>query len=322
MTFIDPWRLLLLLVPVGLAVAYLIVQFTKPKYTVRFATTDLLASVAPKRPGWRRHLPAVATLIALALFVIAFANPAQQKKVARERSTVILAIDVSISMQATDVDPSRIAAVKQAATSFVRTAPTNVQIGIVHFAGTATASVAPTFDRAPLERSIQNLELGSGTAIGESIFASLDSLKAADVISKDKPLDKKQPPARIVVMSDGQTNSGRSNEDGAAAAKDYGIPVSTIAFGTAEGTIINPQNGQEVGVPVDGAALQAIADETGGDYFEAASSSSLKKIYQNIGRQVGVEIKNINIGAVFVGFGLLFAFLAALLSLIWFQRLP
>lgn len=324
MTITQPLRLLLLFVPIGFALTYLILQFRRPKYTVRFATTDLLASVAPKRPGWRRHLAAIATLLALVLFVIAFARPAQERKVPRERSTVILALDVSISMQATDVDPSRIAAAKAAATSFVRTAPANVQIGLVHFSGSATVSVAPTFDRAPLERAIQNLELGSGTAIGEAIFASLDSLKTAEVIPREptaKP-NKAQAPARIVLMSDGQTNGGRPNDDAADAAESAGIPVTTIAFGTPEGTIINPNNGSSVNVPVDGEALEKIADQTGGKYFEAASSSALKTIYENIGRQVGIEIKKLDMSSWFVGFGLLFAFLAGLFSLIWFQRLP
>ncbi|MFZ4516446.1 MAG: VWA domain-containing protein [Acidimicrobiia bacterium] len=324
MTITQPLRLLLLFVPLGFGIAYLVMQFLRPKYAVRFSTTDLLASIAPKRPGWRRHLAAIATLLALVLFVIAFARPAQERTVPRERSTVILAVDVSISMQATDVDPSRIAAVKAAAASFARTAPANVQIGLVHFAGSATVAVAPTFDRAPLERAINNLELASGTAIGEAIYASLDALRTAEVIGKEPASNKdsSQAPARIVLMSDGSTNSGRPNDDAAAAANDAGIPITTIAFGTNEGTIVNPTNGSEVRVPVDGAALEAIAGETGGKYFEAASSSALKTIYQNIGRQIGVEVKRLDMSSWFVGFGLLFAFLAGLFSLIWFQRLP
>ncbi len=315
MTFLAAGRLWLLLAVVALVVAYVVSQFRAKKYAVRFSNLSLLESVAPKRPGWRRHLPAAAFALALATFVVAFAQPTRDTKVPREQATIVMAIDVSLSMQATDVAPTRLQAAKVAAASFVDLVPSKLNIGLVAFSGTAQVLVPPTTDHTLLKRNIDNLQLGPATAIGEAIFASLGAIAAVSA----QP-GQKLPPARIVLMSDGATTVGRANAPAAKAASDAHTPVSTIAFGTQTGTVL--VEGNPVRVPVNKDALRVIADETKGSFFEAASGKELKKVYADIGSSVGYRTERKEATAFFVGLGLVFALVAAATSLVWFSRLP
>ncbi len=315
MTFLAANRLWLLLAVVALVVGYVVSQFRSKKYAVRFSNLSLLASVAPKRPGWRRHLPAAAFALALATFVLAFAQPTRNTKVPREQATIVMAIDVSLSMQATDVQPTRLQAAKAAATSFVDLVPSKLNIGLVAFSGTAQVLVPPTTDHTLLKRNIDNLQLGPATAIGEAIYASLGAIAAVPAQPGQKP-----PPARIVLMSDGATTVGRPNAPAAKAAADANTPISTIAFGTQTGTVT--VEGNPVRVPVNKDALRVIADETKGSFFEAASGKELKKVYADIGSSVGYRTERKEATAFFVGLGLVFALVAAATSLVWFSRLP
>ncbi len=315
MTFLAANRLWLLLAVAALVVGYVVSQFRSKKYAVRFSNLSLLASVAPKRPGWRRHLPAVAFALALATFVVAFAQPTRDTKVPREQATIVMAIDVSLSMQATDVAPTRLEAAKAAAASFVDLVPSKLNIGLVAFSGTAQVLVPPTTDHTLLKRNIDNLQLGPATAIGEAIYASLGAIAAVPAQPGQKP-----PPARIVLMSDGATTIGRANASAAKAASDARTPVSTIAFGTQTGTVL--VEGNPVRVPVNKDALRVIADETKGSFFEAASAKELKKVYADIGSSVGYRTERKEATAFFVGLGLVFALVAAATSLVWFSRLP
>jgi len=315
MTFLAGGRLWLLLLVVALAVGYVVSQFRSKKYAVRFSNLSLLASVAPKRPGWRRHLPATAFALALATFVLAFAQPTRDVKVPREEATIVMAIDVSLSMQATDVEPTRLQAAKVAAASFVDLVPSKLNIGLVSFSGTAQVLVPPTTDHTLLKRNIDNLQLGPATAIGEAIFASLGAVASVRAQPGQKP-----PPARIVLMSDGATTVGRPNVTAAKAATDANTPVSTIAFGTQTGTVM--VEGNPVRVPVNKDALRVIADETKGSFFEASSAKELKKVYSDIGSSVGYRTERKEATAFFVGLGLVFALVAAATSLVWFSRLP
>ncbi len=315
MTFLAAGRLWLLLAVAALVVGYVVSQFRTKKYAVRFSNLSLLASVAPKRPGWRRHLPAAAFALALATFVVAFAQPTRDTKVPREQATIVMAIDVSLSMQATDVAPTRLQAAKVAAASFVDLVPSKLNIGLVAFSGTAQVLVPPTTDHTLLKRNIDNLQLGPATAIGEAIYASLGSIAAVPAQPGQKP-----PPARIVLMSDGATTVGRPNAPAAKAASDAHTPVSTIAFGTQTGTVL--VEGNPVRVPVNKDALRVIADETKGSFFEAASGKELKKVYADIGSSVGYRTERKEATALFVGLGLVFALVAAATSLVWFSRLP
>ncbi len=314
--FEFPHRLWLLLAVAGLAVSYLILQRRRRSYAVRFTNLELLESVAPKTPGWRRHAPAVLLLLSMVGMVAAFAVPTREVKVPRERATIILAIDTSLSMKATDVAPSRLKAAQAAAKDFVDLLPKRLNVGLVTFNGVAQVRVAPTTDRNAMYQALDNLRLGERTAIGEAIFASLDAIKTA------APKDGSKVPAAIVLMSDGSTTSGRTDGEGAAAAKKAKVPVSTISFGTPNGYIQIPGEPEPVSVAVNPEALDKIANDTNGKAFSAATGEELKAVYENIGSSVGYNTEQRQVTSTFVGVSMVILFAAAVLSQLWFSRLP
>ena len=320
--FLSPERLWLLLVLPALLVAYVLLQRRRRVYAARLATTEMLASVLPRRTGWRRHFTAAVLLLALASMVIGLAEPAREMEVERNRAVVMLAIDVSLSMEADDIPPSRLAGAQQAAIDFVSELPPGIDVGLVGFAETASVRVSPTRDRSQVIRSIQGLELQPATAIGEAIFTSLDALL-------NVPLDDQGtiPPSTIVLLSDGTTTAGREDSEAIAAANEAQISVSTISFGTDSGSIIydDPETPQIerflIEVPVAEDNLRAIADETGGLYFQASSLEELESVYADIGSAVGSGIEFTEIADWFAGIAAILTLLAAALSLWWFQRL-
>lgn len=315
--FVFPQRLWLLVGVAALGISYLLLQRRRTTYAVRFTNLSLLDSVAPKRPGWRRHIPALLLLVALGVMVGAFAQPARVERVPRERATIIVAIDTSLSMEATDVAPNRLKAAQVAAKQFIELLPSRLNVGLVTFNGVASIKVPPTQDRSELAAAIDQLRLGERTAIGEAIYASLEAIRTVP-----SSADGKRVPARIVLMSDGSTTVGRPDAQASAAAKKAKVPVSTIAFGTAEGTIqIDGQPGP-VSVAVNPAALEKIANDTNGTAFTAATGDELKKVYKDIGSSVGYTKELRNITGTFVGVALVLLFVMALLSQIWFSRLP
>lgn len=341
--FVAPERLWLLLGVVALAASYIALQARRSRYAVRFTNLALLDRVAPKRPGWRRHLPALLLLLALTGMVGAFAQPARMTRVPRERATIIVAIDTSLSMQATDVAPSRLVAAQAAAKEFIDGLPARLNVGLVTFNGIAKVAVPPTQNREELHAAIDQLRLGERTAIGEAIFASLDAIgvdtadpgasatdpggAAADPGDPGGTTDpggtgEDPVPARIVLMSDGSTTVGRPDAQAAAAAKRAGVPVSTIAFGTPYGTI--DLQGQEgpISVAVNPEALAAIANATDGTAFTAETGAELQQVYEDIGSSVGYTTEQRDITTTFVGVALGFLFAAAVLSQLWFSRLP
>jgi Ca-activated chloride channel family protein len=317
-TWQSPDRLWLLIGVAVLLIGYLVLQRRRSRYAVRFTNLRLLDRVAPKRPAWRRHVPAGLFLAMLALLIMGFARPTDEVQVPRERATVIVAVDVSRSMMATDVNPDRLTAAKDAARDFVAGLPEQFNVGLVAFAGTTTLLVSPVTDRAALQAGIDQLAEGitgsSGTAIGEAIATSLEAISTLDARAEQEP-----PPARVVLLSDGANTAGRDPETAAAEATDAGVPVDTIAFGTPDGTI-----GQFGGtpVPVDGETLRAVAEQTGGGYHEAGSGDELRQVYANIGTSVGFETERQEVSARFIGAGLVLALLAAVASMAWFSRLP
>jgi Ca-activated chloride channel family protein len=322
-SFLAAWRLWFLLGAAALALAYVVVQRRRRTYAVRFTSPELLDLVAPRRPGWRRHAPAVVFLVALVTLVTGFARPTREVGVPRERATVVLAIDVSLSMMAEDVAPTRLEAAQQAAKQFLAELPPALNVGLVSFAGSATVLVTPTQDRAVVERAIDGLQLAASTAIGEAIFTSLDLLSRV-------PADDTGtiPPARIVLLSDGETTVGRPDAVAAQAASRAGVPVTTIGFGTPQGVIVyddpaTPEKEQQViPVPVGEQNLSALAEATGGSYFEADTLQELEKVYADIGSAIGTERVPREITDWFVGAGLAVLAVGAGLSLLWFQRLP
>jgi Ca-activated chloride channel family protein len=319
MTWQSPERLWLLAGVLGLAALYVVLQRRRSQYAVRFTNLRLLDRVAPTRPGWRRHVPASLFLAMLALLVVGFARPSDEVRVPRERATVIVAVDVSRSMLASDVDPDRLSAAKAAAREFVNGLPEQFNVGLVGFAGSASVFVAPDTDREALRAGIERLAEGStgaqGTAIGEAITTALTTIGSLDARAAEDP-----PPARVVLLSDGENTAGRSPESAAADALQASVPVDTILCGTPGGAI--EQDGRTVQVPVDGQTLQAVAEQTGGGYHEAASGDELRAVYEDIGSSVGYTTERQDVSARFIGIGLVLALLAVAGSMFWFSRIP
>jgi len=323
MTFLSFWRLWLLVAVGALALTYLLIQRRRSTYALRFTSGDLFDAVAPKRPGFRRHVPAAVFLLASATLVLSVAQPARRVQVPRERATVIIAIDVSLSMEAGDVDPSRLSAAKAAAMRFIDELPPTLNVGVVSFAGTAAVLVSPTQDRLPVVAAIDNLDLAESTAIGEAIFTSLQALEGAPPDGTGEP-----PPARIVLLSDGETTVGRPDELAIVAALEAGVPVSTIAFGTPGGFIFyddpeTPWVEQDaVLVPVGEDNLRGIAESTGGAFFTASTLEELEAVYTDIGSAIGFEFIDREISDWFAAAALGLLMVSAGTSLVWFQRLP
>jgi Ca-activated chloride channel family protein len=319
--FLEPSRLWLLVVVVALVGLYAALQFTKPRYTVRFSNLELLDKVAPKRPGWRRHLTAGCFLVALALLVVSFAQPVMTVKVPQERTTVMLAFDTSLSMAAEDVEPNRFEAAQAAAKEFIDQLPDQLNVGLVGFAGTAQLLVPPTQDHEDVVQAINGLELDKSTAIGDAVRLSLE-------VIEDQALgtDGEQPDAAIVLISDGETTVGLPTADAIPLATEAGIAVTTIAYGTPDGEITVDQDGNGVGqrtkVPVNVEELRSLADGTGGAAYTAESAQDLESVYSQLGSTIGYEEEDRDVTFRFVGAGLVLLLIAAALSLRWFSRLP
>ena len=323
LTFLEPWRLLTLLAVVALVVGYVWQQRRRTAYAVRFTDLDLLASVAPKTPGWRRHVPAGLLVLALAAMSTAFAKPVAAVEVDRERATVVVALDVSASMQATDVDPDRFTAAKAAAVTFVEGLPETFDVALVSFAQQATVRVPATEDHAAVVAAIERLQMQGGTAIGEAVSASLSAIaaNAADGgDSADPAAAPEAAPARIVLLSDGANTQGRSVQEATQEAVEADVPVTTIAYGTADGEVT--VQGRTIAVPVDAPSLERLAESTGGQAYSAESGEELSAVYSDIGDQVGTTTERREVTAAFTGLALAAALGAGVASLVWFARLP
>lgn len=323
MNFLTPNRLWSLLIVAAFIVAYIVVQRRRQIYAARLSSSEMLDSVLPKHPGWRRHSTAFIFLLAIAVMCFSWAQPTQARRVPRERATIIVAIDVSLSMQAEDVSPSRLEAAQEAANRFVDELPPSLNVGIVSFAGSASVLVSPTQDRALAHRAIDGLQLDESTAIGEAIVTSLGALETVPPDANGEV-----PPARIVLLSDGVTTVGRTDEEAIAEALVAKVPVSTIAFGTKGGVIIyddpaTPEVEQDIiEVPVGGDSLRLIADTTGGSFFSAESLAELDAVYNDIGSAIGYEDIDKEVTDWFAGGALALMAASGLLSMLWFQRLP
>ncbi|MBA2416747.1 MAG: VWA domain-containing protein [Geodermatophilaceae bacterium] len=317
MTFQAPIWLLLMLAVAALVGLYVVLQLRRTAYAARFSNVDLLASIAPRRPGWRRHVAFGVLLLSLSTLTLAMAKPSTDVRVPRDRATVMLAIDVSLSMGAEDIAPDRITAAKEAAQEFVAVLPERINLGLVAFAGTANTIVPPTTDRAAVVAGIENLQLAEATATGEAIFTSLNAITTFQ--AQLQSTDEGPPPAAIVLMSDGYRTVGRLETQAVDAAKAAEVPVSTIAFGTDAGTL--NLDGEIIPVQVDRMALRMIAEETGGTYKSAESAGQGKEVFADLGSQIGYTTEPREITVWFVGAGLLLAFVATGLALVWTNRL-
>ena len=288
--FLAPGRLWLLIVPAALAVLYFAVLRWRRTTTVRFTQVDLLDRVAPKRPRWRRHVVAGIQLLGLTVAVVAIARPVERStEQTKADGRILVLFDVSLSMEANDVDPTRFAAAQESARNFVDAIDPGVEVGLVSFSGQVNVDVNPTLDRGSMNNGIDNLELAESTAIGDALSAGTKLL----VNSADPNSDVA--PGVMVLLSDGETTVGRLTSEGAQEAADAGIPVYTIAFGTDSGTIVDPVSGQTVDVPVRPADLEMVAQTTGGESFVAQTGDELANAYSSIqnslGETLGEEIQ-------------------------------
>jgi Ca-activated chloride channel family protein len=274
-SFLNPARLWLLLVVLALGGAYIASQLVRSRHVVRFTSIELLDSVAPKRPHWRRHVVAGIQLAGLAVGVVALARPyTSDLEQTTTEGRIMLAFDVSLSMSATDVSPSRLDAAKEAAKDFIDQVDPGIEVGLISFSAQVRLAVPPTLDRDKLNRGIDALELGEGTAIGDAIEEAVAQLQP------DRPGD--DPLGSVVVLSDGETTQGQPTADGAQIAADAGVKVYTIAFGTEQGAIQDPNTGEIVPVPVKYPELAEAAEVTGGESYEAPTRSALQDAYENI----------------------------------------
>ena len=318
MSFAAPLVLLALLALPLLAVWYLLQQRQRRLAAAAFASPALQPSVAPRRPGWRRHVPMLVFLLALAALVLAAARPQRTVAVPVERASIMLATDVSGSMLATDVQPNRMIAAKRAARQFVDQVPKSVNVGVLAFNNTATVLQSPTRNRDDVYLAIDRLSVSGGTATGEAIATAVEALKA------QPGEDGRRPPSAIVLISDGTSTNGRDPLEAAAEAKRADIPVYTVAFGTDQGTITVPDRrtgeARVEQVPPDPASLDQIARASGGEGFTAETAEGLKAVYERLGSQLGSRDEERQVTAAFAAGGAVLLLLGAGLSLRWFGR--
>ena len=307
LAFGSPDRLLILLVIPLLIVAYIIAMHRKNRRGMRFTNTSMLDVVVPKQSQWRRHLAVALSLLSLITLTAAFAQPKTQVDVPRERATIVVVIDASLSMEATDVQPNRLAAAKQAAVAFVESLPEKYNVAVVSMSGNPNILVPPTLAHNTVENAINTITLQESTAIGESIITAMRALEQAP---KDPANPDAIAPGAIVMLSDGTNTAGRAPQQAAAEARAAKVPIYTIAYGTENGYV--DLDGKREPVPVDHELMKQIAEASGGQYFSAATSDQLKTVYANIGSEVGYEKADREVTARFAGYGLAFAVLAAL----------
>jgi len=265
------------------AVAYVVAQFGRRGPAVRHPDVALVRSVAPRRAGWRRHLTASVVVLSLAAMVLGLARPATAHQVSRSDAVVMLALDTSLSMKATDVSPSRIQVAVDAAKDFVAQAPEGYRIGLVTYNATAKVRVPPTTDRDALIAALDHPgKLDRGTAGGDAVAASLDAI---DTATSDQVTVATDDTYRsIVLLSDGDTTGGISLAAGSAKAKAAKVPVDTVAFGTPDGVV--DVDGESIPVPSDPAAMAKVADATGGTTYTAQDASGLGHVYDTITAQM------------------------------------
>jgi Ca-activated chloride channel homolog len=321
--FEHAWFFLFLLVVLGIVGLYIVVQLARHKRMLRFANMELLESVAPKRPSRWRHLPAILLVLSLLMFTVAMAGPTHDIRIPRNRAVVMLVIDVSQSMRATDVSPNRLVAAQEAAKQFADQLTPGINLGLIAYAGTATVLVSPTTNREATKNAIDKLQLADRTATGEGIFTALQAIATVGAVigGGDQP-----PPARVVLMSDGKETvpSNPDNPKGAytaaRTAKDQGVPISTVSFGTPYGYV--EINEQRQPVPVDDEMLRKIAELSGGESYTASSLEQLKGVFTNLQEQIGYETRKGDASAGWLRLGALVLALAGLAAMLLNRRLP
>ncbi len=312
MTFAQPMALLgLLAIPV-LVAAYVLMRRRRRRYVVRFTNLALLSTVVPRQAGWRRHVPAAVLMLGLAALLVGLAQPLIYLEVARNDASVMLVIDVSGSMQATDVAPNRLSAAESAAQTLIKTLPANDRVGLISFNSSARLEQGLTDNRQLVQGALANLHAGGSTAIGSAISLAVQQLDSGP----RQASPARRPASLIVLLTDGASNAGIDPTTAAGQAQAAGIPVDTIGIGMRGGNV--RVQGQEIG-GVDEPTLQAIAQATGGKYFYAEEASQLNGIYSALGSEFGWHLVHVNIGPYLIVAGLLIVLVAAAASMAWFR---
>jgi Ca-activated chloride channel homolog len=329
---------LLLLLPV-FVFGYILLLRRRKKYAVRYSNISLVKDALGHRPGIRRYIPPALLLLCIAVMIIALARPAATIVLPSERGTIILAIDVSGSMRASDIKPSRLEAAKSAARVFVEKQPAGVRLGVVCFSGTTAITQAPTTDREAVLAAIDRLYTQFRTAIGSGILTSLDAIfekpgnkpapVSSDILQSDQQKLSTSPvpsgtyaPAIILLLSDGQSNTGPPPLTIIDQAISRGVRIYTVGMGTASGVIQGYDSNYSIRVSLDETTLTQIAKLTGGKYYKANDESELYRIYEDLGTQLVFEQKQTELTALVTGLAVVIALIAAILSLLWFNRFP
>lgn len=320
MSFQWPLVLLALALVPAAAAAYVLWDRRRSGTASRFASAAMLPNVIARAPGRLRHLPMVLFLLALTALVTGFARPHATISVPREEATVVLALDVSRSMTATDVSPTRLGAAQAAAAQFLEQVPDELQVGIVTFASRANVIAPPTQDRDAALAALREIRPGEGTALSEAILLSLRAIRGA------APEDGEPVPASILLLSDGAQTVGEvTPAEAANRARRAGVPIHGILLGTAEGVVERQIPGgytERTRVPPDPDALRQVAQASGGELFTAADEESLKRVYDELGSRLGHRDKNAEVTVAFAGAGMLLLLAGGALSSLLLRRLP
>ncbi|HEX2513483.1 MAG TPA: VWA domain-containing protein, partial [Chloroflexota bacterium] len=357
MTFASPLLLWgLLLIPLALG-AYVLAQRRRARYAVRFTNLDLLANLIPRTAGWRRHVPALLYLAALAALLLSLARPRMMVPVPKEQATVVMVLDTSGSMAATDVQPSRMAAAQQAGKSFLDVLPPKFRVAVVSFNSVTQTLLRPTTDRRAAREALDSLRADGGTAMGDGLLRGLQLTELSLPAGAGQPGQPGQPgaprlpgapgtptpvpsptpqptpqpgatpsdperlPAAILLLSDGASTSGATQPlQAARTAQEMGVPVYAIALGTPGGTV--NIMGRRLAVPPDERTLRQIAEITGGQYFAAPSARDLEAVYRDIGSRIGYIEEPREVTSFFAGAGAVLLAAGGALSLVWLNRFP
>jgi Ca-activated chloride channel family protein len=319
-SFAAPLVLVLLLAIPVLVVLYGAHQRDRRRAAAAFAAPVMAPSVAPNRPRWRMHVPMLAFLLAVAILILAAARPQKTVAVPVERASIMLITDVSGSMQATDVRPTRLVAARTAAKRFVAQVPKTVNVGVMALSSKPRVLASPTRDRVAIDQALDQLTARGGTGTGEAITAATNILRHAPGVNG------KRPPSAIVLLSDGAATGKTDPVAAAQAARKLHIPIYTVALGTAQGTITVPRPGGQGGtetrpVPPDPQSLAEVATASGGKTFTAADTNKLSDVYKSLGSLLGTKNEKRQVTAGFAGGALVLLLLGAAMSLRWFGRL-
>ncbi len=332
MSFIWPAMLLSLLFLPLFILLYIRLQRRRQKFAAQYGSLGLVQEAVGNKLGMRRHIPPALFMAGLAVLMVAMARPQTMVSLPREEGTVILAFDVSGSMAADDLKPTRMEAAKTAARDFIQRQPSSVQIGVVAFSDSGFSVQAPTNDQDTILASINRLKPQRGTSIGHGILASLNTI-AADAKQSPEQYSTLPTPtpapvpkgtytnAVIVLLTDGDNNESPDPLASAQTAADQGVRIYTVGIGSAAGTTLHV-NGFNVFTQLDEATLQHIAQITGGAYYNAQNAQDLLKIYDNLDPQLVIKPEKTEITSIFAGASILILLVGGVFSLLWFNRLP